>query len=104
MAVIAYQITSLTTGLLNRLFRRRSKRTSPLRVNGLCAGNSPVTGEFPAQMASNAENVSIGWRHHVFLQTQVSIYHKVNTVSARETVPTTRNVCKHDFDQHQASK
>ena len=23
-------------------------------------------GEFPAQMASNAENVSIWWRHHVF--------------------------------------
>ena len=35
-----------------------------LRVTGLCAGNSPVTGEFPAQMASNAENVSISWRHH----------------------------------------
>ena len=24
----------------------------------------PVTGEFPAQIASNAENVSIWWRHH----------------------------------------
>ena len=24
-----------------------------------------MTGEFPAQMASNAENVSIWWRHHV---------------------------------------
>ena len=50
--------------LLNRLFRRRSKKTSKLRVTGLCAGNSPVTGEFPAQMTSNAENVSIWWRHH----------------------------------------
>ena len=50
--------------LLNRLFRRRSKKTSKLRVAGLCEGNSPVTGEFPAQMASNAENVSIWWRHH----------------------------------------
>ena len=30
----------------------------------LCVGNSPGTGEFPAQMASNAENVSIWWRHH----------------------------------------
>ena len=46
--------------LLNRL----SKKTSKLRVTGLCAGNSPETGEFPAQMASNAENVSIWWRHH----------------------------------------
>ena len=50
--------------LLNRLFRCRSKKTSKLRVTGLCVGNSPETGEFPAQMASNAENVSIWWRHH----------------------------------------
>ena len=51
--------------LLNRLFRRKSKKTSYLRVTSLCAGNSPGTGEFPTQMASNAENVSIWWRHHV---------------------------------------
>ena len=49
--------------LLNRLFRRRSKKTSKLRATGLCAENSPVTGEFPAQMASSAENVSIWWRN-----------------------------------------
>ena len=51
--------------LLNRLFRRRSKKTSKLRVTGHCVGNSPVTGEFPAQMASYAEILSISWRHHV---------------------------------------
>ena len=45
--------------LLNRLSRRRSKKTSKLRVTGLCAGIHP------AQRASNAENVSIWWRHHV---------------------------------------
>ena len=50
--------------LLNRLLRRRSKKTSKLRVTGLCAGNSPGTGEFPAQMASNVENVTIWWCHH----------------------------------------
>ena len=27
--------------LLNRLFRRRSKKTSKIRVTGLCVGNSP---------------------------------------------------------------
>ena len=53
--------------LLNRIFRRRSQITSKLRVTGLCAGNSPGTGEFSAQMASNAENVSIWWRHHVVI-------------------------------------
>ena len=39
--------------LLNRLFRRRSKKTSKIG-----------TGEFPAQRASDAENVSIWWRQH----------------------------------------
>ena len=52
--------------LLNRLFGRRSKKTSKFRVAGLYAGNSPVTGEFPAHMASDAENVSIWWRHHAY--------------------------------------
>ena len=50
--------------LLSRLFGRRSKKASKLRVTGLCVGNLQGTGEFAAQMASNAENVSIWWRHH----------------------------------------
>ena len=50
--------------LLNRLFRHRSKKTSKLRVTGLCVGNSQVTREFPVQQASNAENASAWWRHH----------------------------------------
>ena len=33
--------------LLNRIFRRRSKKTSKLRVTVLCVGSSPGTGEFP---------------------------------------------------------
>ena len=53
--------------LLKCLFRRISKKTSKLRVTGLFEGNSPGTGEFPAQRASNAENVSIWWRHHDLL-------------------------------------
>ena len=50
--------------LPNRLFRCNSKQASKLRVTGLCVGDSPVTGEFPAQMTNNTENVSIWWRHH----------------------------------------
>ena len=50
--------------LLNRLFRRRSKKTLKLHVIGLYVRNSAVLVEFPAQMASNVENVSIWWRHH----------------------------------------
>ena len=50
--------------LLNCCFRCRSKKTSKIRVTGLCVGNSPVTGEFPTLKASNAENISTWWRHH----------------------------------------
>ena len=56
--------------LLSHLFGRRSKKTSKLRVTSLCAGNSPGSGEFPAQMTSYAENVSIWWRHHVVKTTE----------------------------------
>ena len=52
-------------GLHNRLFRCRSKKTWKFHVTGLCEGNTPVTGGFPSQMARNAKNVSIWWRHHV---------------------------------------
>ena len=62
--------------LLNRLFRHKSKKTSKLRVTGLCAVNSPVTGEFPAQMASNAENYPVDdiicYHHGDLLAAQVS--------------------------------
>ena len=44
--------------------RLLSKKTSKLHVTGLCAGNSPLTSEFPAQMTRNAENVSIWLRYH----------------------------------------
>ena len=45
--------------IISRLFRSRSKKTRNPRVTGLCAGNSPMTGESPAQIASDAENISI---------------------------------------------
>ena len=73
--------------LLNRLFRRRSKKTSKLRVTGLCAGNSPETGEFSAQMASNAENVSIWWRHHVRIGCEYPVwYHFIITTKYEQFV------------------
>ena len=58
--------------LLNRLFGRRSKKPSNLRVTGLCTDNSPVTSEFPTQRASDAENVSIWWRHHAATRRDIS--------------------------------
>ena len=74
--------------LHNHLFRRRSKKTSKLRVTGLCAGNSPGTGEFSAQMASNAENVSIPWRHHVMLSCYQNVLVYVSPVTKRPKLQT----------------
>ena len=61
MSAMASQINSLTIGYSTVI---QGVETSKFRVTGLCEGNSPVTGEFPAQMASNAEYVSIWLRYH----------------------------------------
>ena len=71
--------------LPNHLFR--SKKTLQLHVTGLCAGNSPFTGEFPAQRASNAENISIWLRHHEW---KISICNFLHCFA--HTGSTTRNV------------
>ena len=55
MSAMSSQIASLTIVYSTVYSRRRSKKTSKLRVTGLCGRNSPLTGGFPAQRASNAE-------------------------------------------------
>ena len=62
MGAMASQITSLM--IVYSTVHSGAEKASKLCVTGLCVVNSPVTGEFPAQMANNAENVSIWWRHH----------------------------------------
>ena len=70
MSAMGSQITSLTIVYSAFYSGADQKKTSKLRVTGLCEGNSPVTDEFPAQRAaSNAENVSIWWRHHGYTTT-----------------------------------
>ena len=65
--------------LLYRLFRRRSKKTSKLRVTGLCEGNLPVTGEFPAQRANNAEKcfhlMTSSWTSGITFQMLHELHH-----------------------------
>ena len=59
MGVMAYRITNLTIVYLTVYLgedQRKHQSSASLAF---------VTGEFPAQMASNAENVYIWWRHHV---------------------------------------
>ena len=65
MSTIASPITS-TTIVYSTVYSGTDKKVSKLRGTRLCEGNSPATGEFPAQMANNAENDSIWWRHDVY--------------------------------------
>ena len=64
--------------LLDRLFKCRPKRISKLRVTGLFVMGLrrwPVDSTY--KEASDAENVSIWWRHHVhiFLHMHTGTYH-----------------------------
>ena len=58
MSAMASQITSLVIVYWS-FIQAQIKEKSKLHVTGLCEGNSSVTGEFPAQRDSNAENFSI---------------------------------------------
>ena len=64
--------------VLTRLCRRSSKETSKLRVTGHCEENSLMTGEFPAQRASNAENIYMWWRHNAC--SNFSLYSRPKTI------------------------
>ena len=59
MSAIASQITCLTVVYSTVDLGTDQRIKSNLRVTGFCAGNSTVTGIFPAQKANNTENVSI---------------------------------------------
>ena len=65
MSAMASQITSVSIICSNVCSDADQRKHQSSASLALCAGNSPVTGEFPAQRASyNAENVSVWWRHH----------------------------------------
>ena len=82
MGATASQITSLTI-VYSIVYsdvdqRKHQSSTSLAFVRGI----SPGTGEFPAQMASNVEHVSIWWQHHVNTTEHISYaQHHYNDVT-----------------------
>ena len=64
LSAMASQITSLAFVFLPFIQGTDQTKLQSSAALALCEWNSPLTGEFLAQMASNAENVSIWWRHH----------------------------------------
>ena len=69
IGTMASQTTGVTIVYSTICFQVQIKKRSELRVTGLCEGNSPVTGEFPAQRVSKSENIPIWWRHHEWEKT-----------------------------------
>ena len=65
MGKMASQITSLTI-VYSTVYSGADKKNIKAPRHWPLCGNSPGTGEFPAQMASNVENGSIWWRHHAW--------------------------------------
>ena len=68
MGTIASQITSFTivfSAVYSDADQRKYESSASLALVRGFTGEAE-TGEFPAQMASNAGNVSIWWRHHGF--------------------------------------
>ena len=63
MDIIAFLITSNSTGHLSSV-EAHIKETIKAPRHWPLQGNPSVTGGFPSQRVSNAENVSIWWRHH----------------------------------------
>ena len=58
IGALAYQITSVSTVSSTVCSDvDKKKHQSFASLHGLYEGNSPVTGDFPSQRASNAENV-----------------------------------------------
>ena len=78
MCAMVSQITSLTIVYLT-ISSGTDQRKHQNSMSLASVRNLPVTGEFPAQRSSDAENVSIWWRHHV---TEMAILLQGNSLKA----------------------
>ena len=78
MGVIASQITSLTIVFSTVYLNTDQRKHQSSASLAFCVGNSPEAGEFPAQVASNEENVSIWWRHHVLIQARWDLMYGIS--------------------------
>ena len=82
MGAMASQITSWRLFTQSFIQAQIKENIKAPRHWPLCAGNSPGTGQFPAQMASNEENVFIWWRHHGFCtDTLIFPYHLTASIN-----------------------
>ena len=78
MTTMASQITSLAV-VYSIVYSGVDKKNIKAPRHWPLCGEFTGTGEFPAQRASYAENVSIWWRHHVLGSSQIQ--HTIQNVN-----------------------
>ena len=78
--------------LFSRVLRHTSKKTSTLRATGALWGESTVDRWIPLTRASNAENISISWRHHL-MYVYVCIHLFEAFCWIRSSIISTEGVC-----------
>ena len=103
-----WRLKSPAPRLFTQLFIQaqiKAQKTSKLRAIGLCEGNSPVAGEFPAQRTRSAGDVSIWWRHHEFdsiwLSSRMSRYYNMLDIFPDEQNDFRQNCSCKDHIHHQ---
>ena len=90
--------------LLNRLFKAQIKENIKAPRHWPLCGEFTIAGEFPAQMASNAENVSSWWLHHdikifqihgLYSLSRMMSYRQIllNLIGKRCSFESTRSAC-----------
>ena len=72
MTTMASQITSLTV-VYSIVYSGADQRKHQSSASLAFVRGIHRTGEFPAQRANNAENLSIWWRHHVTVESKSDI-------------------------------
>ena len=79
---VRWRLKSPASRLLTQPFiQAKIKENIKALRHGLFEGNSPVTVEFRTQRVSNAENVSIWWRHHEVLKSNLGGWSKVSSMN-----------------------
>ena len=72
MSVMTSQTTGNVTACSTVCSVQHRRKHQSCALLALC-GESPVTGGFPSQRASNADSASMSWRHHVHDATQLGM-------------------------------
>ena len=100
-----WHLKSPATQMFIQPFKLTSNKTSKATVLVLCEGNPLVTGGFRTQRASDAESVSMSWRHHemfvcILMLIMLKFLHRVSFTSLKFVLSQTIAWCHKATSYH----